>query len=60
VEILAAEFCAPLAAMAIENCIIGDLNFIVQIEQLLNILIIVFHVVALANVRDYPCVVSLN
>lgn len=59
-EILAAVFGATLPSVAIEDSVVGDLDLVVEVQELLNILVVIFHVVPLANVRDDTCVVALN
>ena len=45
--------------MAIKDSIVCNLNLVINIEKLLNIHVIVFHVVSLTNVTDYTEIVSL-
>jgi len=46
--------------MAIEDTIICDLNLIINVEELLNVHVIVFHVISLSDIADYAEVISLT
>lgn len=51
-EILSAVLGTNVSTMSIEDCVICNLHFIVQIKQLLNVLLIVLHVISLAYVTN--------
>ena len=59
-KILAAVFRTYGAAVAIKYCIVGYLYFVVQVDQLLDVLEFVFHVVSLSDVADDACVEALD
>jgi len=46
--------------MAIKDSVISYLNLVINIEKLLNIHVIIFHVVSLTNITDYAKVESLT
>lgn len=59
-KILAAVFRTYGATVAIKYCIVGYLYFVVQVDQLLDVLEFVFHVVSLSDVADDACVEALD
>jgi len=42
--------------MTIKDCIVSHLDFVVEVYQLLDVLVFVFHVVALADVTNNPSI----
>jgi hypothetical protein len=42
--------------MSIEYSVICNLDFIINVKQLLDVLVVVLHVFSLAYVADYRCV----
>lgn len=46
--------------MAIKDSIVSDLNLIIDVEKLLNIHVIIFHIISLSNITDYSKVISLT
>jgi hypothetical protein len=59
-EVLATEISTSLTSMAVEDTIVSNLNLVVNIEELLNIHVIVFHVISLSNITDYTEVISFT
>ena len=45
--------------MAIKDTIVSDLNLVINVEKLLNIHVIVFHIISLSNITDYTKIISL-
>jgi hypothetical protein len=46
--------------MAVEYCVVSDLDLVVEVEQLLNVLVVILHVVSLADIRNDACVESFD
>jgi hypothetical protein len=46
--------------MTVKNCIVHDLNFVVDVEKLFDVLKIIFHVVTLSDITDNSCVEPLG
>lgn len=49
-QVLAAVLCTGRATVPVEDSVVGDLHLVVQVDELLHVLILVFHVVSLADV----------
>ena len=59
-EVLTAVLGADGPTVPIKHGIVGDLNFVVEIDELLNVLVFVFHMVPLPNIADYSGVEALD
>ena len=57
---LTAVLSARGSSVSIEDSVVCDLGFVVDVQELLDIRIIVFHVVSLADIADDASVVPFN
>jgi hypothetical protein len=56
---LAAVFGTTLPTVAVKDRVVGDLNLVIQVQELLDVLLVVLHVITLTDVGNYSCVVAL-
>ena len=57
---MAAVFCTTLASVAVKDRVVCDLNLVVQVKKLLDVLIVILHVITLADIRNYSCVIPFD
>lgn len=46
--------------MAVKDCVVSDLCFVVKVEELFNVVIVILHVVSLTNVGYYTTIKPFN
>jgi hypothetical protein len=57
---LGAVFGATLPTVAVKDSVVGDLNLVVQVQELLDVREVVLHVVTLTDVSFHSFVITLD